>query len=66
MPTDEEIIRHYYASVYEIEVSDVKKIQLDQVSCEACNVCLETYRFGLTVNASEMQPLPDEGWTRIV
>ena len=25
---------------------------------------LETYRFGLTVNASEMQPLLDEGWTR--
>ncbi len=66
MPTDEEIIRHYYASVYEIEVRDVKKIQLDQVTCEACNVCPETYRFGLTVNASEMQPLLDEGWTRIV
>jgi hypothetical protein len=66
MPTDEEIIRHYYASVYGIEVRDVKKIQLDQVTCQACNVCLETYRFGLTVNASEMQPLLDEGWTRIV
>lgn len=64
MPTDEEIIRHYYASVYEIEVSDVKKIQLDQVSCEACNVCLETYRFGLIMNASEIQTLLDEGWTR--
>jgi hypothetical protein len=64
MPTDEEIIKHYYASVYNIEVSDVKKIQLDQVTCEACNVCLETYRFGFTVNASEIQPLLDEGWTR--
>lgn len=64
MPTDEEIIRHYYAAVYGIEVRDVEKIQLDQVTCQACNVCLVTYRFGLTVNASEMQPLLDEGWTR--
>ena len=27
-PTDEEIIKHYYASVYSIDVRDVKKIQL--------------------------------------
>jgi hypothetical protein len=64
-PTDEEIIKSYYMTVYSIDVRDVKKIQLDQVSCQACDVCLETYRFGLTVNASEMQPLLDEGWTRI-
>ena len=63
-PTDEEIIRSYYISVYSIDVRDVKKIQLGTVSCQACDVCLETYRFGLTVNASEMQPLLDEGWTR--
>jgi hypothetical protein len=63
-PTDEEIIKHYYASVYSINVRDVKKIQLGTVSCQACDVCLETYRFGLTVNASDMQPLLDEGWTR--
>ena len=64
MPTDEEIIRHYYAAVYETEVRDVKKVQLDQEACQACNICLETYRFSLTVNASGMQPLLDEGWTR--
>jgi hypothetical protein len=63
-PTDEEIIKHYYASVYSIDVRDVKKIQVRTVSCQACDVCLETYRFGLTVNASDMQPLLDEGWTR--
>ena len=64
-PTDEEIIKSYYQSVYSIDVKDVKKIQLDQVTCQACDVCLETYRFDLTVNAREMQPLLDEGWTRI-
>jgi len=64
-PTDEEIIKHYYSSVYSIEVRDIKKIQLDQVTCQACDVCLETYLFGLTVNASDMQLLLDEGWTRI-
>ncbi|MCJ7741095.1 MAG: hypothetical protein MUO95_00175 [Methanoregula sp.] len=63
-PTDEEIIKHYYSSVYSINIWDVKKIQLGTVSCQACDVCLETYRFGLTVNASDMQPLLDEGWTR--
>jgi len=64
MPTEEEIIRHYYASVYETEVRNVQKIQLDQVTCQACDVCPETYRFDLNVNASGMQPLLDEGWTR--
>jgi hypothetical protein len=63
-PTDEEIIKHYFASVYSTDVRDVKKIQLGTVSCQACEVCPETYRFGLTVNASEMQPLLDEGWMR--
>ena len=63
-PTNEEIIRSYYLSVYSIDVRDVKKIQIRTVTCQACDVCMETYRFGLTVNASEMQPLLDEGWTR--
>jgi len=63
-PTDEEIIRNYYISVYSIDVRDVKKVQTAQVSCDACSVCPETYGFRLTVNASEMQPLLDEGWTR--
>ena len=63
-PTDEEIIKHYYASVYSTDVRNVKKIQLGTVSCQACDVCPETYRFGLTVNASDMQPLLDEGWIR--
>jgi hypothetical protein len=63
-PTDEEIIRSYYLSVYSIDVRDVKKILLGTVSCQACDVCPETYRFGLTVNASEMQILLSEGWTR--
>ena len=64
MPTDEEIIKHYYAAVYNTEVRDVKKIQLDLVTCEACDICLETYMFSLTVNAGDMHPLLDEGWTR--
>jgi hypothetical protein len=63
-PTEEEILKSYYISVYSTEVRDVKKVQLDEVSCQACSVCLQTYRFELTVNASEMQPLLDEGWTR--
>jgi hypothetical protein len=65
MPTNEEIITHYYASMYGINVTEVKTVPLGGMGCEACNVCLETYRFGLTVNASEMQPLLDEGWMRV-
>jgi hypothetical protein len=65
MPTDEEIITHYYGAVYGTDVRDVTKVRLDIVSCLACEVCLETYRFELTVNASDMQPLLDEGWIRM-
>ena len=64
-PTDEEIIRNYYQSVYTIDVRDVKKVQLGGVACQACDVCSETYRFELTVNANEMQVLLSEGWMRI-
>jgi hypothetical protein len=63
-PTDEEIIKSYYISIYSISVRDVKKVERGIMTCQACNVCPTTYRFGLTVNASEMQPLLDEGWTR--
>jgi opacity protein-like surface antigen len=64
-PTEEEILKSYYTTVYSTGVKDFKTIQLAEVSCQACDVCLATYRFELTVNASEMQPLLDEGWTRI-
>ena len=64
MPTDEEIIKNYYASVYTIDVRDVQKIQLGLVTCEACDICLETYMFTLKANAGDMYPLLDEGWTR--
>jgi hypothetical protein len=63
-PTDEEIIKHYYSSVYSINVWDVKKLQPETFACQACYVCPWFYKFELTVNASEMQPLLDEGWTR--
>lgn len=64
MPTDEEIIQDYYASLYETDVRNVKKVQVVDVTCEACSICPETYLFRLTVNASMMQPLLDEGWIR--
>ncbi len=63
-PTDEEIITGYYRSVYGINVRDIKKVQLGQVTCQACDVCLETYQFELVVIANEMQPLLDQGWMR--
>ena len=64
-PTDAEIIKGYYESVYNIGVRDIRKVELGGVTCQACYVCLETYQFELTVNANEMQPLLDEGWVRI-
>ena len=64
-PTDEEIITSYFRSVYGIDVRDVKKIKLGQSTCQACDVCLETYQFEITVNANEMQPLLDDGWVRM-
>jgi len=64
-PTDAEIIKGYYESVYNIDVRDVKKIQLDTMTCQACDICPETYKFELTVDADERYPLIDEGWTRV-
>ncbi len=64
-PTDEEIIQHYYSAVHGIDVRDVKKIDTGLVTCEACHICPQPYRFELTVNAGRVQPLLDEGWTRI-
>jgi hypothetical protein len=64
-PTDEEIIKHYYQAVYNIDVRDVKKIELGGVACQACYVCSETYHFELTVNVSERQVLISEGWMRM-
>jgi hypothetical protein len=64
-PTDEEIIAHYYASVYNINVRNIKKLQPETFTCQACYVCPGFFKFELIVNASEMQPLLDEGWTRL-
>jgi hypothetical protein len=64
-PTDEEIIKSYYTAVDSTNVTGVKKVQIDEISCQACNVCVQPYRYELLANASEMQPLLDEGWTRI-
>jgi hypothetical protein len=63
-PTEEEIIRHYYSAVYGIEVSNVTFVNSGLMTCQACSVCPLTHHFGVTVNASEMQPLLDEGWVR--
>jgi len=63
-PTYEEIIRHYYNSVYGIDVMNVTKVDSGLMSCDACSVCPLSYHFGVTVNASEVQTLLDEGWTR--
>jgi hypothetical protein len=63
-PTDEEIIRHYYSAVYGIGVGNVSREESGMMTCQACSICPVSYRFGLTVNASAMQPLLDEGWRR--
>ena len=63
-PPDAEIITNYYRSVHGIDVMNVTKIDSGLMTCEACSVCPQTYHFGLTVNASVMQPLLDEGWIR--
>lgn len=61
-PAEEEIIAHYYAAVYNVTVSDVEKAYLHMASCEACDVCRETFWFQLTVAKDEASPLLDDGW----
>lgn len=64
MPTDKEIVTHTYAAMFETRVRDVKKGELGVVTCQACTVCPEINRFGLSVISSGMQPLLDAEWTR--
>lgn len=64
MPTDEEIVTHTYAALFETHLRDVKKGELCLVICPACTVCQEINRFGLSVTSSGMQPLVDAEWTR--
>ncbi|MDD4137135.1 MAG: hypothetical protein PHT99_04470 [Methanoregula sp.] len=40
---------------------NVTRVDSGMMTCEACSVCPLTYRFGVTVNASGMHPLMDEG-----
>ena len=63
-PTDEEIIRHYYRAVYGIDVAIVTRVSSGMMACQACSICPWFYRFEVTVNASKMQPMIDEGWKR--
>ena len=63
-PTEEEIVRHYHSAVYGIEVSNFTRVDSGLMTCEACSVCPLGYRFGVVVNASEMQVMRDEGWGR--
>ncbi len=63
-PTEEEIVRHYYSAVYGIEVTNFTRVDSGMMTCQACSVCPLTHHFEVTVNASAMQPLLDEGWVR--
>jgi len=63
-PTDEEIIKHYYSAVHGIDVGNVTRTDSGLVTCQACSVCPLSYRFGVTVNASAIGVMVDEGWVR--
>ncbi len=47
-----------------IDAGNVSRASTGMMACQACGTCPWFYRFELTVNASGMQPLLDEGWTR--
>lgn len=61
-PGEAEIIAHYYAAEHGVTVSDVAKAYLHMASCEACDVCRESYWFQLTVGKDGVHPLVDDGW----
>jgi hypothetical protein len=63
-PTEEEIVRHYYSSEYGIELMNFTRVDPGMMTCQACSVCPLTHYYMVTVNASGMQPLLDEGWVR--
>lgn len=61
-PSEEEIIAHYYAAEHNVTVHGVAKAYLHMASCEACNVCRESYWFELTARKDEAAPLIAGGW----
>lgn len=61
-PSEEEIIAHYYAAEHNITVRGIAKAYLHMASCEACDVCRESYWFELTVARDEASPLREDGW----
>ncbi len=62
-PTDEELIRDYYAQVHSIELGPVLKIAPDDVAtCDACNVCARNYYYKADVVAEDASVLEQDGW----
>lgn len=61
-PSEEKIIAHYYAAEHNVTVRGVAKAYLHMASCEACDVCRESYWFELTVARDDAPPLREDGW----
>ena len=64
-PTDSELIIAYYGNVYQIELSEVKKIESGNAVCEACNICPTSYYFSAKVKSSDVTKMTELKWTKI-
>jgi hypothetical protein len=61
-PTEEQLITTYYAQVYNITVSNVKKEITSEVVCEACGVCPSGYRLSAEGSEKYYALFQKEGW----
>lgn len=63
-PTEEELVKTFYAQTYSINIKSVQKIDSDRMTCEACGVCQKSYSFSVGVADTDAAKLEKLGWKK--
>lgn len=61
-PTSEQLIVLYYSEVYGIELEEVHMLTINDVTCEACDVCPKGFKFIATVEEESYDKMLELDW----
>lgn len=64
-PTDEQLIKAYYAQQYGITILSAHRSDTGGATCQACNVCSKGYVFTIEVNTGDVEKLASLGWVNV-
>lgn len=64
-PTDEQLIKAYYSSVYKIDIISAQKTNTGNMVCQTCNICAKGYVFTIEANAGDVSKLTSLGWMNV-